>query len=646
MIETADLLPDLQTLVKLLHEDLRQRSEDRDDVADRLGKLHADRRKQQRSAQSYEEWREEFLTQVAVAWVLGCVFVRYLEDNRFLRDFHLAGPDAAALERARYNFTTFMHAHPDDAERNYLLGVFRRMQSVHGVADLFAPGKTALWAVEPSNTAAMKLLDFWHEIDSESGDLKRRFDTARGDTRFLGDLYQDLSADIRAKYALLQTPVFVEEFILDRTLEPAIAEFGFENVRLIDPTCGSGHFLLGAFGRLFRRWEGKWQETGDLKDTNRIDLAQRALNQVFGVDLNPYAVAICRFRLIIAALHGCELYDLESPDGPPQWKLNVAVGDSLYHGYRFDVKGERKPRQWGLSAESGSGWDDPYDMEDVWEVNRILGQQYHAVVGNPPYIVAKDKWLKKLYRELYQSCYRQFSLGVPFTERFFDLAFAAIDKHGPGYIGMITANSFMKREFGKVLIERFLKSIDLTHVLDCSGASIPGHSNTPTTILFGRNRGPVTETIRVILGIKGESGPSDDPSQGQVWQSIRNHVDCLRFENAFVSVQDWERSRLAKHPWSMGGGGAADLKELLDERADKLLGVIAESIGFASFTGLDEAFVIEEALARRYRLPADVVRRFIVGDAVRDWVVDTNLVALVPYGLDLELLPFAPNSAF
>jgi hypothetical protein len=199
--------------------------------------------------------------------------------------------------------------------------------------------------------------------------LDGRFDTARGDTRFLGDLYQDLSADIREKYALLQTPVFVEEFILDRTLEPAIAEFGFENVRLLDPTCGSGHFLLGAFARLFRRWERKWQQTGDQKDTNRIDLAQRKLNQVYGVDLNPYAVGICRFRLIIAALHACEMYDLAQA---PDWKLNVAVGDSLYHGYRFDARGERKPRQWGLSADGSSDWNDPYELEDVREVNCTL----------------------------------------------------------------------------------------------------------------------------------------------------------------------------------------------------------------------------------------------------------------------------------
>ncbi len=46
---------------------------------------------------------------------------------------------------------------------------------------------------------------------------------------------------------------------------------------------------------------------------------------------------------------------------------------------------------------------------------------------------------------------------------------------------------------GKKLIEQFLPGIDLTHVIDTSGAYIPGHG-TPTVLLFGRNRRPVTQS--------------------------------------------------------------------------------------------------------------------------------------------------------
>ena len=89
---------------------------------------------------------------------------------------------------------------------------------------------------------------------------------------------------------------------------------------------------------------------------------------------------------------------------------------------------------------------------------------------------------------------------------------------------MITANSFMKREFGKKLIEEFFPTVDFTHVIDTSGAYIPGHG-TPTVILFGRNRRPVGETVRAVLGIKGEPSTPEDASQGLVWQSILKQID-------------------------------------------------------------------------------------------------------------------------
>ena len=149
---------------------------------------------------------------------------------------------------------------------------------------------------------------------------------------------------------------------------------------------------------------------------------------------------------------------------------------------------------------------------------------------------------------------------MPFTERFFDLAIYGHDSQPAGYVGMITANSFMKREFGKKLIEEFFPRIDLTHVIDTSGAYIPGHG-TPTVILFGRHRAPVSHEVRAVLGIRGEPGTPEDPAQGKVWRSIVEHLDNGGSQNEFVSVTNVPRETFAKHPWSIGGGGAADLKK-------------------------------------------------------------------------------------
>ena len=204
------------------------------------------------------------------------------------------------------------------------------------------------------------------------------------------------------------------------------------------------------------------------------------------------------------------------------------------------------------------GWssiDHVYQPEDPEALDRLLRPgRYHAVVANPPYITPKDAALNEAYRERYSTCHMKYSLAVPFLERIVSLAVEG------GFTGQITANSFMKREFGKKLIEEFFPRIDLTHVIDTSGLHSQAHG-TPTVILFCRNRQPVASTIRAVMGIRGEPITPEDPAKGLVWSAIVDQIDQPGSQSEFVSVADSPASNFHKHPWSIGGGGAAELKE-------------------------------------------------------------------------------------
>src|SRR5262249_40247566 len=159
----------------------------------------------------------------------------------------------------------------------------------------------------------------------------------------------------------------------------------------------------------------------------------------------PYAVAIARFRLLLAAMRACSVSRLADAPG---FQLNLACGDSLLHA-------PLKSGQQVLDFELSNGdaeCEHAYQSEDLPVLKRILrGAQYHAVVANPPYIVPKDRQLSERYRKRYKSCHMKYSLAVPFLERIFRLAVSASENAGCGYTGQITANSFMKREFGKKL---------------------------------------------------------------------------------------------------------------------------------------------------------------------------------------------------
>jgi hypothetical protein len=547
-----------------------------------------------------------------------------MEDNHLIDECWLAG-EKERRKLAEDSHELFFRKHPLDTDREYFQHVFHEIGKIPAAKELFAEGKTPLWAVAPSGDAAMKLLAFWREMDAETGRLKRSFEVEEGDTRFLGDLYQELSEKAKKKYALLQTPVFVEEFILDRTLNPAIDEFGLEKVRLIDPTCGSGHFLLGAVARLFRLWMQR--------ESNEIVAAQRALDGVWGVDINPFAVAIARFRQIVAALQACGIKNLKRGHAPG-WKIHLAAGDSLLFGSKPGYGGGRVPVH-----QQGDLFEVPaiYAVEEAKAVDAILDQGYHIVVGNPPYIIVRDRVLNAAYRELYSTCHRKYSLGVPFTQRFWELSIQSGEVNGGcGYIGMITANSFMKREFGKKLIEEFFPKIDLTHVIDTSGAYIPGHG-TPTVILLGRSRKPTEDSIRAVQGIKGEPSTPEHASRGLVWQSILKQVDRAGTETDFVSTADVLRIIFASHPWSIGGGGAAELKEQIDEAASEPLSDLCD-IGIGVVTAEDDVYHVPSGFVRRYGVPVDYQRGFVVGDILRDWSIVGVEPALFPH----DRLTFKP----
>ncbi|MEO3924853.1 BREX-2 system adenine-specific DNA-methyltransferase PglX [Micromonosporaceae bacterium B7E4] len=603
----------LQAQVTALTDDLRDQVGRDSELESSLRKEHGQAGEAKRTAATFETWLEDILDQAAVAWVLGCVFVRFCEDNSLVEPLWIGGPEPTApTERAMQHRQQYLIANPRHNDRHWLREAFGYLRGLRATAKIFDE-HNPVWRFDLSGEAAEALSDFFRR--GAGLESLRREDL---NTRFLGDLYQDLSVHAKKAYALLQTPDFVEKFILDRTFEPAVKAFGLAETKVIDPTCGSGHFLLGAFHRLVT----KWREREPATDIRVI--ADRALAQVTGVDINPFAVAIARFRLLIAAMKVCDLSSLERT---PSWTVRVASGDSLL------------PWGTGMTIEQTDvlKWqtDKPFAFsteDDDLLASYLKPSQYTVVVGNPPYITVADPAQNQLYRIIYPTvCHRQYALTVPFAKRFFDLAKQA-DPHGDGagHVGQITGNSFMKREFGRKLIEDyFASSVELTEVIDTSAAYIPGHG-TPTVILIGRANGRRrSESVRAVLGVRGEPTQPDPPSEGLVWRAILDQIDQPNSPSDWVSVVDYRRARLARYPWSLSGGGAADLMQRL--AGMRRLSEFADSLGRTTVLGEDDAWILpDRATVKRLR-ESDFVEVFVTGEHVRDFRISQPPFARSPY---------------
>ncbi|MFJ2647157.1 BREX-2 system adenine-specific DNA-methyltransferase PglX [Streptomyces sp. NPDC087420] len=633
MIDRKALLNDLKQQVKAVETDLGRQVKALGDVGARLRAEYDQARKLGRTAATWTSWLDERVTQVAVAWVLGTVFVRFCEDNRLIPEPYLAGADGDRRELAEARYDAYVESDDDPTYRGWLEKAFEELGQGQAGRLLFDKRHNPLYQVPISHDGARDLVEFWRGRD-EAGVLVHDFtdplneDGTEGwDTRFLGDLYQDLSELARKTYALLQTPEFVEEFILDRTMNPAVREFGYEGLKMIDPTCGSGHFVLGAFRRLVRLW-GEGQPGRDVHER-----VAAALKSVHGVDVNPFAVAIARFRLLVAAMAAGGVRTLAEA-AKYEWPLHLAVGDSLIKARRI--------QQENLFGELDTGLVDElaefkYATEDIHEYQEILRPgRYHVVVGNPPYITVKDKTLNSLYRELYPACAGKYALSVPFAQRFFELAKRG-DAEGRGYgmVGQITANSFMKREFGTQLIEGYFgHAVELTEVIDTSGAYIPGHG-TPTVILVGRQRGGDGRSplIRTVRSVQGEPSAPDDPAKGVVWQAIVEQIDKPGSVSQWVSVGDLSRYEyFSSQPWILTDGGL-EMVDRIAVSASKTLSDFVSVIGMTVLTLEDDAYLAPYSFMSRKNLTECSVT-FVTGDEVRDYSISSRDLVLMPSSWD------------
>jgi Eco57I restriction-modification methylase len=147
-----------------------------------------------------------------------------------------------------------------------------------------------------------------------------------------------------------------------------------------------------------------------------------------------------------------------------------------------------------------------------------LASGFDLIVGNPPFVTARNPKKRELYRERWpRVCHKEFQLVCPF----FELSFGLLQPHGQ--LGFIVSNAFAKREFGKPLVEEFFPTVDLQKIVDCSGLMFPGHG-TPTCLVFGAQRKPEQESlVRVAAILPGGGDLRTAPEDSQLWDALSTY---------------------------------------------------------------------------------------------------------------------------
>lgn len=172
----------------------------------------------------------------------------------------------------------------------------------------------------------------------------------------ISHIYEDFLADEtgQKKKGVVYTPPYLVQFLIDRCMplnEPK------EKFKVIDPACGSGIFLVGAFKRMIQWWRVRNNWTKPKKE-NIEELKQLLLNNIFGCDLEEEAVTLSYFSL------GLALLDALSPK--EIWNnvhFDNLIETNLYTGDFFRTLQEDK-----------------------------LPNNFDLVIGNPPFNSEFTEW--------------------------------------------------------------------------------------------------------------------------------------------------------------------------------------------------------------------------------------------------------------
>ncbi len=127
--------------------------------------------------------------------------------------------------------------------------------------------------------------------------------------------------------------------------------------------------------------------------------------------------------------------------------------------------------------------------------------------------------------------------------------------------------------------------------------------------------------------------------------SILELLDRANRKNEYVSASDSERELFHKHPWSIGGGGVAELKDQLDAICVERLGTVSETIGIMCFTLEDEAYLLPSHVAAKAGIESRYLKLVVEGEEVTDWSIYSSRVAIFPYDSKLAPLDSIENFA-
>ncbi|MGI8980144.1 MAG: Eco57I restriction-modification methylase domain-containing protein [Pirellulaceae bacterium] len=446
--------------------------------------------------------------------------------------------------------------------------------------------------------------------------------------------------EVKKAGGVYYTPAYIVDYIVKHTVGKLLGQPGTASgispkqaakLKILDPACGSGSFLLGAYQYLLQ-WHldqylavGPGKHKKELYQTTggdwRLTTGERKrilLNNLYGVDIDPQAVEVTKLSLLLKVLEGESQLTLDRqlklfreralPDLADNIKCgNSLIGPDFFNGHQLSLFDDEERRRVNV-----------FDWHrEFAEIMKAGG--FDTVIGNPPYIRIQTlrEWAPEEvehYKSHYQSAAKgNYDIYVVFVERGLQLL------NSQGQLGFILPHKFFNAQYGAALRGLLSRGRHLSSIVHFGDQQVFDGATTYTCLMFLDKQG--CDSCRYLK--------IDDLKD---WQGER------------ARDRDISAKAITDGEWNFAVGDGVKIFAKLQKLPTTLLDV-AESMGQGIRTSANEVYVLDlisskgnlltvhsQQLGRNIKIERAITLPFLQGRKIKSFrILPSEKLVLFPY---------------